>query len=101
MELRTQKKSKRSSIWQTISKYVNDFCQSTTLHGYKYLSNDDSIVAKIFWGVTIFVAFSLVITFLIINTKAFMDAAVVTYIESETAPLNVSTKLAPIKVTLD
>ena len=72
---------------------MKDFCQSTTLHGYSYLSNTESIIAKILWGIVIFVATGLGIAFLVSNTKAYMKATIVTNIESETFPLDVSNTL--------
>ena len=89
-EYTTHKISKWSSIWKTLVNLMKDFCQSTSLHGYNNLNNTDSIVAKVLWGILIFAATGLGIAFLVSNTKAFMRATVVTYIESETFPLDVS-----------
>ena len=69
---------------------MDDFCQSTSLHGYSYLSNADSIVTKIIWGIVIVAATGLGIAFLVSNTNAYMNATIVTNIESETFPLDVS-----------
>ena len=69
---------------------MEEFFQSTTLHGYSYLSNTDSIVTKILWGIVIVAATMLGITYLVINTNAYMNATIVTNIESETFPLDVS-----------
>ena len=69
---------------------IEEFFQSTTLHGYSYLSNTDSIVTKILWVIVIVAATTLGITFLVINTNAYMNAIIVTNIESETFPLDVS-----------
>ena len=89
MDKKSHKKSNRFSIRQT-SKLMNDFCQSTSLHGYSYLCDADSIFAKILWGVVIVVATGLGIAFLVSNTNAYMNATIVTSIESETFPLDVS-----------
>ena len=70
---------------------MKDFCQSTSLHGYSYLTNVESITLKIIWGIVIVAATGLGIVFLVNNTKAFMEATIFTYIESETSSLDVST----------
>ena len=63
-----------------IKRLMKDFCQSTTLHGYSYLNNADSIIAKVLWGVMITAATGLGIAFLVSNTNAYMKATIVTNI---------------------
>ena len=89
MDKKSHKNSNRFLTKQT-SKLMDDFCQSTSLHGYSYLSNADSIVAKILWGIVIVAATGLGIAFLVSNTNAYIKATIVTSIESETFPLDVS-----------
>ena len=38
---------------------VKGFCESTSLHGYGYLSNAASVIQKIFWGITIIIMTSI------------------------------------------
>ena len=84
------KKSKRSSALKRFLHLMKDFSLSTSLHGYSYLSSADSILAKILWAIVIVAASGLGIVFFVSNTKEFMKGTVVTYIESETSPLDVS-----------
>ena len=72
------------------SKFLKDFCQSTSLHGYSYLYISDSIALKILWGIVILIATGAGIGFLVTNTKAYMEATITTNIESTSANLSVS-----------
>ena len=90
MNKNTPKKSKCSFNLKTIANLMKDFCQSTSLHGYSYLSNVESITLRFIWGIVIVAATGLGIVFLVNNTKAFMEATIFTYIESETSSLDVS-----------
>ena len=71
-------------------KALKDFCESTTLHGYSYFYIADSILSKIVWAVIILIATGIGINFLVINTKAYMQATIVTSIESASDNLHVS-----------
>ena len=72
------------------SKFLRDFCQSTSLHGYSYLYISGSITLKILWGIVILIATGAGIGFLVTNTKAYMKATITTNIESTSANLSVS-----------
>ena len=74
------------------SKFLKDFCQSTSLHGYSYLYISDSITLKILWGIVILIATGAGIGFLVTNTKAYMEATITTNIESTSDNLSVSYK---------
>ena len=74
--------------WKT-KKLAKDFCESTSLHGYSYLYIANSVLGKIFWVATILITTGLAITFLVRNTKAFLDARLVTNIESTYENLSV------------
>ena len=74
-----------------ISRALKDFCESTSLHGYNYLYSSDSIILKTLWISIILIATGAGITFLVSNTKTYMNATIVTNIESATASLDVST----------
>ena len=95
MDRKTQTKSNWISSYQ-MSKSIKDFCHFTSLHGYNYLINADSIIAKILWVMVIVVATGLGIAFLVMNTSAYMKASIVTNIESETSTLDVSKLDSPI-----
>ena len=65
------------------------FCESTSLHGYNYLYMTSSVVFKIFWTSIILAMTGLAITFLVKNTNEYMKSNIVTNIESATAHLTV------------
>ena len=71
-------------------KEFNDFCKSTTLHGYQYLcDSDNSIIMKLTW-VFIIIAMTIVgVTCFVINTQQFLDQKIITTVESFSAPLSV------------
>ena len=67
------------------------FCESTSLHGYSYLYNANSIILKILWVIVILILTGIGIKFCITNTDEYLKARLVTNIESSTAPLEVRT----------
>ena len=73
-----------------ISRGLKVFCESTSLHGYNHLYSIDSRILKILWIIIILIATGAGITFLVSNTKAYMNATIVTNIESATVSLDVS-----------
>ena len=75
---------------RSIRKVFNEFCESTSLHGYNYWYNSDSVILKVVWAVVILVATCLGIVFLVNQTKEYIDARILTTIETSSAPLNVS-----------
>ena len=66
------------------------FCESTSLHGYRYLYDAVSIVQKLFWVIVILSTTAIGIILLLENTEAYSKATIITTIESSSAPLNVS-----------
>ena len=70
-------------------KVLKDFCESTSLHGYSYLTAD-SVLSKVVWAIIILVTTGIGIKFLVINTKAYMHATIITNIESASDNLHVS-----------
>ena len=70
-------------------KVFKEFCESTSLHGYSYLYNADSIFSKIVWAFVILAATGLGIMFLTNQTKEYLDGTVTTTIETFSAPLKV------------
>ena len=74
-----------------IAKVFKDFCESTSLHGYTYLYIASSICMKIIWIIIILLMTALGIGFVVSNTKEYLNANIVTTIETSTAPLDVST----------
>ena len=71
-------------------KILKDFCESTSLHGYSYLYIATSIFMKVLWVFVIVAMTALGIVFVVINTNDYLEANIVTTIESSTAPLEVS-----------
>ena len=69
---------------------MKDFCNSTTLHGYNYFQIADSVLAKTVWAIIILLATGTGLHFLVINTKAYMQATIITSIESSSDNLHVS-----------
>jgi hypothetical protein len=70
---------------------LEHFCESTSLHGYNYLSNGKSISQKIFWVIVITTMTATGVSLLIQNTGDFVDSRIITTIDSSSAPLDVST----------
>ena len=77
---------------------LKDFCDSTSLHGYNYLSNGTSIVQKVFWVIIITTMTVIGLSLLVQNTGDFCNSRIVTTIESSSAPLDVSTLESRIDV---
>ena len=86
-----QRERVRSLSKNEIGKVFRDFCQSTTLHGYHYLyDNESHILMKIIWFFVIMAMTGLGILFLAVNTKQFLDQKILSTVESFSAPLTVS-----------
>ena len=71
-------------------KVLKDFCESTSLHGYGYLYNNDSIFLKLFWLFVIFCMTGLSILLLVQNTIEFLEHEIYTTTETSSAPISVS-----------
>ena len=69
-----------------------EFCASTSLHGYSYLYNANSIILKIVWAFVILTATGLGAMFLTKQTKEYLSGTVITTIESFSTPLEVRMK---------
>ena len=65
-----------------------EYCNRTSLHGYAYLVNEDSIWSKLYWIVIVSLGFGLSIYALINNTLVFLNAKTLTYINTTTASLS-------------
>ena len=89
MKIKISEIIKKVSEQQT-PKVLKDFCESTSLDGYNHFHIADSVLAKIFWGVIILLATGTGLSFLVTNTKAYMQATIVTNIESSSDNLHVS-----------
>ena len=74
---------------------LKDFCESTSLHGFNYLSNGTSIAQKVFWVIVITIMTVMGISLLVQNTGDFCNSRIVTTINSSSAPLDVSMILIP------
>ena len=66
-----------------------EFCESTSLHGYSYLYNANSITLKCIWSIVILFMTGIGIYLSFKNTIEYLNAGIVTNIESSTAPLDV------------
>ena len=73
-----------------LSKVLKDFCDSTSLHGYGYLYNVDSILMKLVWGFVILTMAGLGLFFFVKHTKEYHDSTIITTIETSSASLDVS-----------
>ena len=72
-------------------KVLKDFCESTSLHGYSYLTAD-SVLSKVVWAIIILIATGVGLYCIAINTRDYMKASIVTNIESTSEKLHVSTQ---------
>ena len=90
MHSKDNKYGSTESMKLHIFRELKDFCESTSLHGYNHLYSIDSLFLKILWIIIISIATGAGITFLVSNTKAYMNATIVTNIESATVSLDVS-----------
>ena len=68
---------------------VNNFFQSTSLHGYAYISNSSSLTIKIIWGVITLGMTCLAFQLLAMNTNEYLRSRITTTIESTTTSLEV------------
>ena len=71
-------------------KVLKDFCESTSLHGYGYIYNNDSIVLKLFWLFVIISMTGIGILLLVQNTIEFLEYGIYTTTDTSSAPLSVS-----------
>ena len=78
-------------------KVLNDFCESTSLHGYSYWYSADSLILKVAWTFVIIAATCLGVAFLAYQTKEYLDGTILTTIETSSAPLDVSIFIDPIR----
>ena len=69
---------------------LKDFCESTSLHGYGYIYNNESIALKLFWLFIILNMTGLGIFFLVTNTTEFLEHKIYTTTETSSAPISVS-----------
>ena len=80
--------SKLMSKSQT-AKVFKDFCKSTSFHGYSYLYIANSICVKLIWVTIIILMTALGIGFLLSNKNDYLNARVITTIDTSSAPLEV------------
>ena len=92
--------AQQSNIDQKMSndhrgRIFTDFCKSTSLHGFNYLSNGTSISQKVFWVIVMTIMTVMGMSLLVQNTGDFCNSRIVTTINSSSAPLDVSMILIP------
>ena len=75
-----------------VKKVIKDFCESTSLHGYSYLNIANSTVSKLIWTLIILAMTGLGSYFFVKNTNDYINARLVTNIETSSANLSVSNK---------
>ena len=91
MEYSDKKEETKPLSKDNAGKVLKDFCESTSLHGYSYLYNSNSIAARILWFLVILITAIVAVFLTFTNTKEFMDAKINTNIETSSAPVSVST----------
>ena len=84
---------KQKGMKEGVSRAVKEFCESTSLHGYSYLNNANSIFLTCFWFLVIMAATSFGIVLLVQNTIEYLNANIVTTIQSSSSDLKVSIKM--------
>ena len=90
-ELKMGKNEGSNPLSKSITRRIlKDFCQSTSLHGYGYIYNNESIALKLFWLFIILNMTGLGIFFLVTNTMEFLERKVYTTTETSSAPISVS-----------
>ena len=95
MPLTTSKSIKKKSMILPPSegytvKILEKFCELTSLHGFAFLNNANSIAVKLVWVFAIIAMMGVGTQFLVNNTEAYLNSRLVTNIESSTANLSVS-----------
>ena len=75
---------------ENVAKIWKDFCESTSLHGFGHLTNATSALQKLFWVIVILGMATLGIIAVIGNTGQFLNAGIVTTIQSSASSLKVS-----------
>ena len=70
-------------------KVIHDFCESTSLHGYSYLYNANSVFIKLIWTLVILALTGLGAAFIVYNTNDYIKAGPITTIEPNSANLSV------------
>ena len=71
-------------------KVLKEFCESTSLHGYNYFHIFNSKWLSAIWMLVVFAMNVLGIVFLSWSTEEYMEAQMVTNIETSTASLKVN-----------
>ena len=88
-----QQKTSRAFSTVKIGNIIQDFCQSTSLHGYSYLYGNNRLAVNFSWLFVILAMTGLGILFIVLNTQQFLEARIETTIETSTAPLSVSIEI--------
>ena len=83
------KLAKKPNKKLAMARVFQQFCGSTSLHGYPYLYIVNNVILKIVWILVIVLFTGIGIGFLISNTKEYINSRLVTTIESSSAPLDV------------
>ena len=87
-KIMSAKKRKEPLAWPR--RVFQQYCESTSLHGYPYLFIGDNVPLKFIWILVIVLFTGVGTTFVISNTKEYINSRLVTIIESSSAPLDVN-----------
>ena len=79
-------------------KITKKFCESTSLHGFSFMYNANTIAEKLIWIFAIVAMMGVITFFVVDNTDAYLKSRIVTNIESSAANLDVSTSAQCMKV---
>ena len=76
------------------AKIFQEFCESSSLHGYPYLYITKSIVLKFLWSIVIIALTCIGIGFVITNTEEYLSSTMITTIEPSSANLSVGLSIS-------
>ena len=92
-QIASQSSKKRSSLKLAegnTKKILKKFCESTSLHGFSFLSKANTVAVKLIWILALISVMGVGMFFLIENTQTYINSRLVTNIESSTSNLSVS-----------
>ena len=90
VKMNERSKSKGLEAKDAAQKLLMEFCESTSLHGYSYLYNANSMCLRVMWIFVILLMTYLGISFVLKNTNDYMNSRILTSIETSSGSLNVS-----------
>ena len=85
----TRKASFKWERKEILKKVFSDFCESTSLHGYRYVMNVNSYFVKFAWFSVISSMTTVGLFFLFLNTSNYIKSGLMTTIDSTTNSIDV------------